>query len=264
LILGIFLKKVEPMKAPLLITALTLVFGVAPAFSKSELEMLREENRALKAELAQLKGLPQPPAVSHQEVGASKPAAAPKASTYTVVAGDSLARIARRSNCSVKALMAANQLKKTVIHPGQVLKLPGAPRTAPAAMAVTPKANPAVAAKPAPTNEKPKAKDPVASLPTVVSNSAPKAPTTSAIVTSSKQTTPKEEVVETSAPVSVPRITGPILAKRSVIIDAQTTYGDFAAKHQTTAEQLNALNGFSLSPTTVLAKGSEIDVPAQP
>lgn len=254
------------MKAPLLCTALALVFGAAPAFSKSELEMLREENRALKAELAQLKGLPQQPPVSHQEVVASKPTVAPKASSsYTVVAGDSLARIARRSNCSVKALMAANRLKKTVIHPGQVLKLPGAPRTAPAAMVDAPKANPAVAAKPIAAANQPKGKDPIApSLPTVVSNSAPKARASSATVASSKPSAPKDEAIEASVPVSVPRITGPILAKRSVIIDTQTTYGDFATKYQTTAEQLNALNGFSLSPTTILAKGSEIDVPAQP
>jgi LysM repeat protein len=253
------------MKAPLLCTALALVFGAAPAFSKTELEMLREENRALKAEIAQLKGLsPQAP-ISRQEVTSSKPVATAKAATYTVVAGDSLARIARRSNCSVKSLMAANQLKKTMIHPGQVLKLPNVVRPAPAAIVEVPKISPAVAAKPASAPKKATERDLVKpSLPTVVSNTTPKTPSTSVAATSAKPSAPQETAIEANVSAPVPRITGPILAKRSVIIETQTTYGDFAAKHQTTAEQLNALNGFSLSPTTVLAKGSEIDVPAQP
>ena len=42
------------------------------------------------------------------------------------------------------------------------------------------------------------------------------------------------------------------------------TYGEFAAKHGTDAERLNALNGLDLTTATVLAKGSELYVPAQP
>jgi hypothetical protein len=42
------------------------------------------------------------------------------------------------------------------------------------------------------------------------------------------------------------------------------TYGDFAAKHGTDADRLNALNGLDLTNATVLAKGSELYVPAQP
>ena len=42
------------------------------------------------------------------------------------------------------------------------------------------------------------------------------------------------------------------------------TYGEFATKHGTDAERLNALNGLDLTTATVLAKGSELYVPAQP
>lgn len=51
---------------------------------------------------------------------------------------------------------------------------------------------------------------------------------------------------------------------RSIIIQNETTYGDFAGKHGTTTERLNELNGLSLGRSTVLAKGSELYVPAQP
>ena len=51
---------------------------------------------------------------------------------------------------------------------------------------------------------------------------------------------------------------------RPVTIDGEMTYGEFAAKHGTDAERLNALNGLDLTTATVLAKGSELYVPAQP
>jgi hypothetical protein len=42
------------------------------------------------------------------------------------------------------------------------------------------------------------------------------------------------------------------------------TYGEFAAKHGTSIGRLNDLNGLDLANATVLAKGSELYVPAQP
>ena len=38
------------------------------------------------------------------------------------------------------------------------------------------------------------------------------------------------------------------------------TYAEFAAKHGTTVEKLNANNGFDLVGSTILAKGSQIYV----
>jgi hypothetical protein len=51
---------------------------------------------------------------------------------------------------------------------------------------------------------------------------------------------------------------------RSVKIDEPMTYGQFATQHGTDAERLNDLNGLDLTQATVLAKGSELYVPAQP
>jgi hypothetical protein len=51
---------------------------------------------------------------------------------------------------------------------------------------------------------------------------------------------------------------------RSVMIEGEMTYGDFAATHGTDTNRLNDLNGLDLTQTTVLAKGSELYVPAQP
>ena len=42
------------------------------------------------------------------------------------------------------------------------------------------------------------------------------------------------------------------------------SYGEFAAKHGTDTARLNDLNGLDLTTATVLAKGSELYVPAQP
>lgn len=51
---------------------------------------------------------------------------------------------------------------------------------------------------------------------------------------------------------------------RSVTVDNEMTYGDFATSHGTDTARLNDLNGLDLTHATVLAKGSELYVPAQP
>ena len=50
---------------------------------------------------------------------------------------------------------------------------------------------------------------------------------------------------------------------RPITIEGEMTYGEFATKHGTNADRLNALNGLDLTTATVLAKGSELYVPAQ-
>lgn len=68
-------------------------------------------------------------------VAATEPAAtketakttkASPAGTYTVKAGDTLAKIAREHGTTIKAMRAANSLKTDQLHPGQKLKLPAA------------------------------------------------------------------------------------------------------------------------------------------
>ncbi|MEI6605988.1 MAG: LysM peptidoglycan-binding domain-containing protein [Verrucomicrobiota bacterium] len=51
---------------------------------------------------------------------------------------------------------------------------------------------------------------------------------------------------------------------RSVPINGNTTYGEFAAKHGTTVSRLNELNALDLVATAPLAKGSELNVPTKP
>ncbi len=47
----------------------------------------------------------------------------------------------------------------------------------------------------------------------------------------------------------------------SVFVSEEVSFGDFAKRHGTTPEQLNALNGWDFQSSLVLAKGSEIYVP---
>jgi hypothetical protein len=42
------------------------------------------------------------------------------------------------------------------------------------------------------------------------------------------------------------------------------TYADFARRHGTTVQRLNSLNYLNLPETTILARGAELLVPAQP
>ena len=51
---------------------------------------------------------------------------------------------------------------------------------------------------------------------------------------------------------------------RTLTVEEETTFEQFAAKHGTTTDRLNELNGLDLAAETVLAKGSELYVPGQP
>jgi len=57
--------------------------------------------------------------------GSTTVAAATRPATYRVQRGDSLGGIGRRFGVSVDSLRAANNLRGTVIHPGQELRIPG-------------------------------------------------------------------------------------------------------------------------------------------
>jgi hypothetical protein len=79
-------------------------------------------------------------------------------------------------------------------------------------------------------------------------------------VTHLASTTPAPAPLESTVSQTVssaPRI-------KSVLVTEETDFSAFAAAHGTTTEKLNALNGHNLKPSTVLAKGSEFYVPAQP
>jgi LysM repeat protein len=166
---------------------------------------------------------------------ASAPAprsSAPVGGSHIVKSGDTFYSIARQHGLSVDSLAAANpSVKATALRPGQKLLLTASPATSREAVA----AKTLPAAKPAATISTASA---VTRLDTAASAPAP-------LVSSSRTVS------------SAPRI-------RSVLVTEETDFGSFAAAHGTTTEKLNALNGHRLKSSTVLAKGSEFYVPAQP
>ncbi len=217
----------------------------------------------------------------------------------TVRGGDTLSKVAKRHGTTSETLIKLNKLKNpSLIRPGQKLILPGkAP--APAARPSAPvggrhivksgetlysiarkysigveeleAANPAVKAaalRPGQTLELARSTPPAtptreAAVARSTASQAPAAKSVLGISTASAVT--KLDSASAPAPLasssrtvsSAPRI-------KSVLVTEETDFGAFAAAHGTTTEKLNALNGHSLKPSTVLAKGSEFYVPAQP
>lgn len=216
------------------------------------------------------------------------------AGTYVVAPGDSLEKIANRKGCTVVALLKANGLKQSaIIHPGQKLKLPAnAAKMAdvtPAALAgsgqsytirsgdtfagIARKYKVSVADLVSANPEvKPNSLRPgqVIRLSSAAASTAPAAASESA---SARKASPEPksaarlsaETASTPAAAAAPSSpSNPEKKIRSVTIEGEMTYGEFAAKHGTDTSRLNDLNGLDLTNATVLAKGSELYVPAQP
>jgi LysM repeat protein len=331
------------MKATALYATLCLVLGSPAAFSKSEdqarcPQCVQKDRKIseLQGENARLKGLKETPALIAEAAANEKVTTG----SYVVRPGDTLERIARRTNCSAISLGKANGLKSsTIIHPGQILKVPvgssvpvvasKAPAsTATSAGSYTIKdgdtytsiskktgvsvnaltaANPKVKAtslrtgqviqlrkatapaqeaivksEPAtpvhtisapavrtisnaaplviPSNEKPaKVEAPKVEAPKPKPEKAPEPQPTHA------PAAPKEEKQPAAAQApSSPPMGNATTTVRSIIIQDETTFGEFAMSHGTSPAGLNELNGLSLKNETVLAKGSELYIPAQP
>lgn len=200
--------------------------------------------------------------------------------THTVRAGDTYSSISKKHGVSVESLVAANpKVKPSALRPGQQVNLGG---RAPAAASAMPASMPVVSSKApaAPPAHLAAAKAPAVPHNIPVSTAAPAprpshtptpasisstpapapAPQPAAVpAASTPAPAPAPAAAETAAPSPTPE-----RKIRPVTIDGEMTYGDFAAKHGTDAERLNALNGLDLTNATVLAKGSELYVPAQP
>ncbi|MCW1920996.1 LysM peptidoglycan-binding domain-containing protein [Luteolibacter arcticus] len=158
----------------------------------------------------------------------SAPAPAPHGGTHIVKSGETFYSIARHYGLSSEALQAANpQIKSDKMRAGQTLHL---------------------GAKPEPTSTASSRK------PTSEASPAPAPAPKMAATASTEQTAPESA----SQPVSnVPKL-------RLIVVNDPIDFGAFAAAHGTSPAKLNALNGHNLNPSTVLAKGSEFYVPAQP
>jgi LysM repeat protein len=165
--------------------------------------------------------------------------------THTIKQGETYYSLSRKYGISVDSLIAANpHAKAPALRPGLVIRLsaaPAQPSKAPAATASTP----APSTKPVP-----------APSPTPKPTPKPTAP--AEMPKETAKTPPASSPQEPAAPAA------PEKKIRSVTIDSEMTYAEFAAKHGTDTDRLNDLNGLDLTSTTVLAKGSELYVPAQP
>ena len=220
-------------------------------------------------------------------------------SVYIVKAGDSIDKIARKVGMTADKLLKANGLKPdSIIQPGQKLNTSGpvSATQTPIANAPVPAPVPApvkktVAATPPP---RPNGKTHtvqsgetfysiskkyridtallIAANPSVSPSAHPPGHVLSLISKEAPTAAPLPEptpvetpVVENEAidppPVSQPSPpTEAVEPGNTVTIDDEMTYAEFAAKHGTTVEKLNANNGFDLVGSTILAKGSQIYV----
>jgi LysM repeat protein len=256
------------------------------------IRQLEQENSRLKSLVGTAAATPATPAVTE-----SAPAT-PAAPTHaTVRAGDTLAKVAKRHGTTSATLIQLNKLKNpSLIRPGDKLRLPGRPAAAPAAPAgrTTGKthvvksgetfysiarkhgigpdalqaANPSVKATalrpgqslqlaPHGTESAPRLarQDGAAPKPAVPAPKIPAAAPAPQVAAKPAAPAPVESATQTVA--SSPRI-------NTVFITEETDFSAFAAAHGTSTAKLNALNGLNLNPSTVLAKGSELYVPAQP
>ena len=224
------------------------------------LEKIARKTNSSSQQLANINGL-KINATLHPGQKLKIPATAPAAvvtpsaksgqNTYTIQQGDTFSSIARKTRTSTEALVTANpKVKPTALRPGQIINLSGSSTTEPSSSptatpaAKSPATPPATPPKPAPATPKPA---PTPALAVAAETKPAPTPT--------KQSPAGQE---TPAPASTDK------KFRPITIEAEMTYGEFAAKHGTDPERLNALNGLDLSAAAILAKGSELYVPAQP
>ena len=173
--------------------------------------------------------------------------------SHKVETGETLFSISKKHGMSTEALVAANpRVKPSSLRPGQFVSLGG---DAPATTLI----NAAARAKTPPTVER-------ASHPSPATKSAPTRETTPASSDAQTTTETQPAAATALAPAAEKAALSPTPEKkiRPVSIEAEMTYGEFATQHGTNAERLNALNGLDLTTATILAKGSELYVPAQP
>ena len=202
---------------------------IATSHQTSVAAILKENDlpndRIIVGQKLRIPGVAAPATSSTQEVAAP---AAKNLAKHQVKSGETFYSIARIHNVSMKSLQAANpEVVPTKMYVGQTLRIDGS-ATASASNAVqnTKKAQKSAA------SAAPKRTELASQKKTPVKQPAPSASTAGA---------------ETTI--------------RTITVDQQITYGQFATRHGSNTTQLNELNGLSLNKNTTLAKGSELYVP---
>jgi LysM repeat protein len=253
------------MKVTLIFAMLGLGFALPVASAASELETLRarcakqeQQIARLKEENLKLRALaPEPPAANSPKSALAEPS--PLAGkTHKISGNETFSSIARKYRVSVESLIAANpETKPTALRPGQVIRLsakeadPAPPKPSKPETQVDPPAKPDKAEN----STTPETSEPPAK---------PEAPADPAPATTKPKSTGPSRPETTTASTEPDPPAKADKKTRSVTIDREMTYGEFATKHGTSTQRLNALNGLDLPKSTVLAKGSELYVPGQP
>lgn len=271
-----------------LATLLAVLATTSPLLSATEVERLRSlcaeqemQIHQLELKISRLSDIPPPSRTEVSPVSATE--ATSCAATYKVIAGDNIERIAHKSGVSVSTLNKLNGLKAdSIIHPGQTLKLPNsktivskAPETSPAVPEIRIHtvqsgetyykismkygisiddliaANPNIDHHALRVGQKINVSKPVKEVANKTTKAKEPAPSFS--------TAPSIPISNKTAPAEKPRA-----SDRPIRIDKEITYGQFAKNHNTTSSRLDELNGLELDPSTVLAQGSELYIPAQP
>lgn len=267
-----------------LATLLVALASTGPLLSATEVERLRAlcaeqemQIRQLELKIARLTDTP-PPSRNISADTASKTPPVREQATYLVKPGDSVERIAKRHGVSVSSLNKLNGLKSdSIIHPGQKLTLPGTNGTASGAAEYAP----VVAETRKHTIQSGETyykismkygvsvDDLIAANPDVnhralrvgqkINVSTPAKQAAKPSSAPSLASAPSIPISNTPAPVEKPRA-----SDKPVRINKEITYGQFARNHGTTTTRLDELNGLELDPSTILAQGSELYIPAQP
>ena len=179
-------------------------------------------------------------------------------SDYTVERGDTLYGIARRHKMAISTLRSLNPDIGDRILIGQKMSVGG--RKSTAVRRTDKKKNPsAITDK---TDE---------GLPSSLPRNVPikasgskEAPIPEKSINSVSNKKNPEAKPASSVTKNSREIRNPLRAPKSissVFVSEEVSFGDFAKRHGTTPEQLNALNGWDFRSSLVLAKGSEIYVP---
>lgn len=200
--------------------------------------------------------------------------------THKIKQGETYGSIAKKYRVSVDSLISANPgIKATALRPGQEIRLSASSPTASSSPAAKPTS--AIAGNsttppksaPKPSSEPAIRPEPAIKAPGTNSTPSPQAPRdlasnlpVSTLSTNSASYPLNSAAIVPPKPAAASENSAPALEKkiRSVKIEGPMTYGQFAAQYGTDPSRLNDLNGLDLTQATVLAKGSELYVPAQP
>jgi LysM repeat protein len=266
------------MKQPIL-PLFALLMATSSALSASELERLKalcaeqeRQIRHLEIKVAELSNTPPPPSNPIVQGNAQEITSA----TYTVKSGDSIDKIARELGTNVSTLTKLNRMKSdSLIHPGQKLKIPSNTSAEPIAATSSAGNNATHTVVAGDTFYKIASKNGLSVDALLAANPNVKAQALrigQKIQLGVSQPAVAREAVTPNDVPSIPapivnapaKVEEPRISEKPILIEQEITYAEFAAKHNTSTTRLDEINGYSLEPSTILARGSEIYVPVQP